>query len=93
MWKYPLAVSSSPQTLGMPAQSDIRHVHSQVIAGRDYVVFWAEVDPSAPMVSRTFRIFATGEPIHLPVYSYIGTAHVPMAGGEFVWHVYEDKRP
>lgn len=86
VWKFPLAMTTKPQDIDMPALGDIKHVHAQVIAGRDYVVLWAEVDPNRTVATRTFRIFATGETIDLPVYRYVGTAHIDWT----VWHVYED---
>jgi hypothetical protein len=89
VWKFPLAMTSKPQGIEMPALGLVRHVNSQVIGGRDCVVMWVEGDTDPPVVTRTFRIYATGEPIDLPVYSYIGSAHIDWT----VWHVYEDKTP
>ena len=86
VWKFPLAFMSATQIVQMPSRADIKHVHHQVIAGLDYVVLWAEVERSAPLVERKFRIYATGQTIDLPVYRYMGTAHA----GATVWHVYED---
>lgn len=61
----------------------IVHVASRVITVVDV---WAESDREAPIV-RTFRVFATGQPLpHQAVH--IGTV---LAGrdGVLVWHLYE----
>jgi len=48
---------------------------------------WAEVDPDAPLVKRSFRIVGTGHSIDFTNGEYIGTFQ--MHGGTFIWHLYE----
>lgn len=49
---------------------------------------WAEVQPAAGLVERTFRILGTGHnmPEGVPL-AYVGTVQQPP----FVWHVYEEE--
>lgn len=56
------------------------------VAVQDGIPFvWALVDPSEPMVKRTVRVYATGEPIDDDVTpDYVGTFHIDWT----VWHVF-----
>lgn len=54
------------------------------------LTLWAEVDPTAPMVKRRFRIVGTGQPIPdtYPCH-YLGTTRC----GNLIWHVYDASDP
>ena len=81
VWKYQLALGSTVVT--MPHDSDVLTVAEQHGA----VCLWALVDRDAPMVQRTFRVVATGEPFDAADLVFTGT--VLMQGGAFVVHVFE----
>ena len=83
--KYQLRLVGGPQVVQMPADAHIVHVHEQ----DERPTLWAYVDIDRLPVTRVFSIFATGQPIEIPVHSYVGTIHV----GWTVWHVYEDVAP
>jgi len=73
-------------TLAMPNGANVLHVGAQL--GRVYL--WAEVNPDAPTVERSFMIIGTGGPV--PTDSiYQGTAFVsdPDYTYDLIWHVYE----
>lgn len=72
--KFGLELRSGPQPVGMQRWAKIVHVHVQDSCPMD-----------RELETRTFHVYATGEPIDLPVYRYVGTVHV----GWTVWHVYE----
>lgn len=53
----------------------------------DYPCIWALIDPSKPMVQRTFTTVGTGWTIDDDQLHYIGT--YLTEGNVFVWHVFE----
>lgn len=86
VYKYPLRISSAPQTVEMPRGAEVVHVHSQVLGGEPRACLWAEVDTAAPGVHRHFAAYATGEDIDVQLGArFVGTIHVDWT----VWHVYE----
>jgi len=80
VWKFPLAITDSLQTIDMPIGSLIVKAGSQ--GGQ--ITLWAEVNTEADLRPRVFRVHGTGHEIDHGV-DYIGT--VPIQS--FVWHVYE----
>jgi hypothetical protein len=57
-----------------------------------YIFFWAEVNPQAALVNRTFKVFWTGEEVP-GGYRYVGTGlQMPCACGELAYHLYEQER-
>lgn len=51
---------------------------------------WFLVEPESPMVTRFFKVFATGEKIKNEGYKYLTT----FFEAEFVWHLFElEKTP
>jgi len=47
------------------------------------ICIWAEVDPTSPMLQRTYILVPTGAEIH-PLWLYQTT----LFEGPFVWHLY-----
>jgi hypothetical protein len=70
-------------TVKMPDGAYIMHVGVQK---NDKIVMWAEVDPSAEVTERKFRVYATGEPHTYDDADYVGTV---QTGAGYVWHIYE----
>lgn len=86
VYKYPLRISSAPQTLNLPRGAKVVHVHSQEVGGEARACLWLEVNTTAPAVHRTFAVYATGEDIDVQYQArHVGTVHVDWT----VWHVYE----
>lgn len=83
VFKYDLYPST---TVSVPEGGIIRHVDVQWKRPQ----IWIEVDPAAPVETRTFRTVATGEPMDKALdLTYVGTYLVDY--GTFVFHVYEEK--
>lgn len=81
IWKYPLTAASG---LRMPQGARLLAVQVQA----EDVCLWALVDPEAPMVTRTIRVFGTGHTVRLaPTDTYIGTFQ--LSGGALVFHVFD----
>lgn len=85
VWKFVIADPETP--VRMPQHATILHVGEQ----HGQVCIWALVDPTAPQVDRRFVIAGTGHDV--PAYRgrFFGT--VLLAGGDLVFHVWEDLRP
>lgn len=80
IFKYPLELSKLSR-LKAPRGARLRHVGEQ----HGGLFVWLEVDPDAPPVVYTFRIFCTGEPLAIDTDRPART--VQMASG-LVWHVF-----
>lgn len=95
IWKFTLPVTDRPQ-VEMPRGAVI--LAARILGGESYdlmdalstqeVSVWATVDPSEPMVLRTFCIVGTGRPLPTGPLTYIAT--MPMQGGALIWHLFED---
>lgn len=84
VWKFSLSVEHAGRraTINMPKGAKIVHIANW---GGAWSV-WAEVDPDAPLVERTFTVIPTGL-MDVPESGvYLETIFAP---GGFVWHVYE----
>lgn len=82
VWKYPLKAAGE-NVLEMPYGAEVLAVQPQ--AGV-LVMLWAEVNTTAPMVTRRFFVAMTGQ--DLPVgRKYVGTAQINW----LVVHVFEDR--
>lgn len=84
VWKFVLKATDTQQIM-MPAGAVILHVHTQPHYDDEQACVWALVDPSAPLVPRTFLTFGTGQAAVRG--QYIGTFHY---GASLVFHVFED---
>ncbi len=87
IYKYPFSVTEKV-ILEMPKDAHILTIQSQ----RECPCFWAIVNPCAPVETREFRTFATGEPIDIDIQKskYIGTFQ--LLNGRLVGHVFEVNR-
>jgi hypothetical protein len=83
IFKYPLKVTDV-QTVSMPAGAKLLSVMLQYKA----LYVWARVDPSGPLVERTFYVVGTGNPLpdEDAVWdpAYLGS----VIDDPFVWHVF-----
>lgn len=86
IWKYPLPVTWGRETfdITMPAGARILAMQTQ----NDAPHLWARVDPSMPPVSRSFRVFGTGDKFDPGRYTYRGTW---QSSGYYVWHLFEEQ--
>ena len=85
IWKYHLAhhLASIP----MPKGAEILTVQQQ----DNFLYLWAAVDPHQELEPRRFMIHGTGVAGRgIQRENYIGT--VQVHGGNYVWHIFEDKR-
>ncbi|MGV0985060.1 MAG: DUF7352 domain-containing protein [Limnohabitans sp.] len=87
IWKYEIVMVAAPTVLDMPDGARLLGAGMQQgVAGAGFVA-WFEVDPSAPSVSRAFRIVGTGHDIPS------GWAWRATVQDEpFVWHLYEKEQ-
>lgn len=79
-------------TLELPAGAKIRHFGIQDGSPK----IWAEVNPFAPLATRSFRLIGTGRPLE-PGLGYFGTAIMQLSpttlpGNSLVWHLYESNK-
>jgi hypothetical protein len=83
IFKYEIPVEGVE--LDMPRGARILSCQNQ----HDNVCLWALVDPDAAKEERHFVVAGTGHPLDdsIVVAKYLGT--VVVAGGQFVWHVFE----
>jgi hypothetical protein len=80
IWKYPLRITDE-QILKVPENASALHVGAQ----DDDLCLWVLLDPEAPLISRTVRIYGTGHPLDGDLAQFhVGTAQV----GYGVWHVF-----
>lgn len=91
VWKYP--IEAIPLTeLMMPKGARVLYVGCQGTTP----VLWAEVDPAAESSLRQFMVVTTGEAFYAgevpggDKMEYVGTFQLPLPGGEYVGHVYEN---
>jgi len=85
IYKYPLKVEDV-QMVEMPAGAVVLTVQAQ----GETPCLWAEVDPKAALVCRSFVTYGTGHPMDDgPVRHYVGTYQ--LRGGALVFHVYTDR--
>jgi hypothetical protein len=86
--KYSIAVDDEEHTFDMPEGAKLLHVACQEGAGN--VQLWAQVEPEILHESRTFRVFATGQPLtdtSFHEWHHVGTTLA--LSGALVWHLYE----
>ena len=85
IYKYELEVTDVQQ-VDIPMGAIILSAQNQ----NGQVCVWALVDPTHPPLSRTFRIYGTGNPcdVTLGKSTFIDT--VQTMGGRLVWHVFVD---
>ena len=81
MFKYPLKIEDF-QVIAVPKGALLRCVQTQ----GETPCIWAEVDPSAPKVTREIRTYGTGHPMESDWPFYLGTYQVN--DGARVFHVY-----
>jgi hypothetical protein len=82
IWKFEVSITDE-FTLDLPYGAVILTVQTQ----RDTPCVWVAVDPEAPFVTRTFRIFGTGHSFDPDYLRYIGTFQT--FDGILVWHLFE----
>lgn len=89
IWKFPLQLHYSTQTLQVPFGAKFLHVDWQ----NETLCIWAEVkvEPSAVMQSRILAVVGTGHPIPEGDARYIGSIQRKDSQGfEFlIFHIYE----
>jgi len=83
VWKYSLE-TRDVQDVEMPKNANIIHCAEQ----NNVICLWAEVEPDAPKITKTFYIVGTGWD-HRPecLLRHVGSvveSHRPL-----VWHIYE----
>jgi len=83
IYKYRVPVKDVWHDVAMPSHATIVHVACQDTPG--VVSLWAEIENESASVTRSFRIYGTGQSIPDDT-DYVGTA----LDGMFVWHVYEN---
>jgi hypothetical protein len=81
IWKYNLSLVDE-QVIEIPASASNLTLQMQGGGPR----LWALVDPTAPTVKRTIRMFGTGHPVPDDIMAYLGT----VQDGPFVWHFFQD---
>lgn len=82
VYKFKLEFTDKQEVL-MPSGAEVVHVSEQY----GNLCLWALCDPVAEKVKRVFRIAGTGNGFVPDGSKHLGT--VIMAGGAFVWHVFE----
>jgi hypothetical protein len=82
--KYPLATADEIE-IAMPADAELLCVREQY----GTPCLWALVNTSKPSVFRRLRMVGTGHNLDdVSTRKYVGT--VFEAGGQLVWHVFDD---
>ena len=86
IWKFPLGTSSAYTiSIMIPKGANLLTVGIQ----QRVFMLWAEIDTSAPEVTRNFVIYATGEPLIpggiMREEKYVGT----IIYDALSWHVYD----
>lgn len=89
---YKYGLEDEVCTVQMPEGAKVLSAHAQ----NGSVCIWALVDPSKPIVLRTFKVIGTGWKIEEPEFGspmtqleFIGT--VLLESGRLVFHVFEEK--
>lgn len=80
IYKYVLNITPPETVVNIPAGSIVRRVAMQ----NGEPTFWAEVDTSAPKVSKIFRILGTGHEIPENAH-WVGSCE----DGPFIWHLFQ----
>lgn len=80
IWKFPLILTNSPQSIEMPSGAAIIRFGIQ----GSIPSIWAVVNPDKPLESRVFHIRGTGHCIESGLH-YIGSCE----DDPFVWHIFE----
>lgn len=85
VYKYTLAKPSDEGlcVVALPEHALVRSAHEQ----RGAICIWAEVDPNAKLVERTFHIVPTGYPLPDKIGRFIDTVHFDES--TYVFHIYE----
>ena len=78
---YKYEISWGRALIALPCGAQVRHFGMQ----EGVPFLWAEVDPTAPLETRFFILFGTGQDIPAGGV-YHGTVH----HGAYVWHLYEE---
>ncbi len=82
IWKYEVSIEDR-FVVPMPQNAEVLSVQEQ----NRRAFLWALVDPGNPVVSRTFRLYGTGERIESEAGKFIGTFQFK---GLFVFHLFEE---
>lgn len=82
---YKYGLEDEVCTVQMPEGAKVLSAHVQ----NGSICIWALVDPSKPMVLRTFKVIGTGWKIEDTQLEFIGT--VLLESGRLVFHVFEEK--
>jgi hypothetical protein len=83
VYKYPLTLGDWT-SVPMPHGADVLCVQVQ----RDEAFIWARITVGNPPVLRHFRIAGTGHDLGSNVGRHVGSFQ--MAGGDLVFHVFEE---
>lgn len=87
VYKYALALEKLSDdgriVVELPEQALVRSAHEQ----RGVICIWAEVDPNAKLVARTFHVVPTGHPLPDKIGRFIDSVHFDHSN--YVFHVYE----
>lgn len=84
IWKFTLQPECS---IEMPSGAEVLSVREQ----GETICLWALVDPEATVEMRRFVVLGTGHSVPDQPLRFLGTAH--LAGGAFVFHVFEEVVP
>jgi hypothetical protein len=85
IWKFPIHLEDAV-VIDMPVNAKTLCIDVQ----KNVVYLWAEVDPEVNREKRIFHLYGTGHSLPDDPGTYISSFMV--AGGTFVFHVYEDPR-
>lgn len=85
VWKYELHPGVT--FLDLPSPSLITHVGVQ----EERVYLWALVDPDGEKQQHVFRTLATGERVDDEPGELVGSVQMDTAGGQFVFHVFQER--
>lgn len=85
MFRYSVPADDKPSTFSLTGNPVAVAAHFE-----DVVEFWAEHDPGAPEVKRSFQVFGTGHPLPEGA-TWVGTCPRTQLG--LVWHLYEVSLP
>lgn len=84
VYKYPFDINDYFE-LDLPEGAMILKLDMQF----EKPVLWALVDPSRPLIRRTFRLAGTGHPIKESFDQLFFHGTFSMMGGSLIWHVFE----
>ena len=86
IWKYEVPIDGDWHDIEIPANGLIVHVGQQQVV--DHVCFWVHVTIDNTKVSRSFRVFGTGEHTE-----GISVHRGSVLSGVLVWHLLEQVTP